>query len=150
MPLVRISVHDTMAPERRRKIPHAVYDAMRATIHIPENDLFVVLTAHAEGELVVDPHFMGMDRTADFTLVHITMRHGRTLEMKQALYAEITRQLHACAGIAGDDVMIALSENELADWSFGRGEAQYVSSTASSDSAPHGLHPAMTPTGGTR
>ena len=28
--------------------------------------------------------------------------------------------------LAADDVMIVLSENDLADWSFARGEAQYV------------------------
>ncbi|GGH04970.1 tautomerase family protein [Silvibacterium dinghuense] len=146
MPLVRVSVHDTMAPERRRKIPHAVYDAMRATINIPENDLFVVLTAHAEGELVIDPHFMGMQRTSAFTLVHITMRRGRTLEMKQALYKEIAARLHEHAAIPADDVMIVISENELLDWSFGHGVASYVSG----DNVPSGLHPAVPSVGGER
>jgi 4-oxalocrotonate tautomerase len=126
MPLVRISVSDTMAAERRRKLPQLVYDAMRQAISIPENDFFVVLTQHAEGELVADPGFMGMKRSSDFTLVHITLRRGRSTEVKQALYREIAKLAQERASIAPDDIMIVLSENDLADWSFGRGEAQYI------------------------
>ena len=126
MPLVRISVFDQLAAERRKQVPQAVYDAMRTAIGIPAGDLFVVLSAHAEGELIVDPEFMGMRRTADFVLVHITFRRGRSTELKQKLYREITSLLQERAAIAPDDVMIVLAENDLADWSFGKGEAQYV------------------------
>jgi phenylpyruvate tautomerase PptA (4-oxalocrotonate tautomerase family) len=116
-----------MPIEKRGKLPQAVYDAMRETIGIPEKDLFVVLTAHLEGELVVDPEFMAMQRSGDFALVHITLRRGRSTETKQALYRRIAQLAKERAGVGPDDVMIVLSENELDDWSFGRGEAQYVS-----------------------
>jgi len=126
MPLVRISVGEAVASEKRRLLAEAVYDAMRATIGIPEGDKFVVLTAHAEQELIADPHFMGMQRTNEFAVVHITLRRGRTTEKKQALYREIAKLFEERAGIAPDNVMIVLTENDLDDWSFGRGEAQYV------------------------
>jgi|HubBroStandDraft_6_1064221.scaffolds.fasta_scaffold241717_2 4-oxalocrotonate tautomerase len=127
MPLVRISVFDSMPTEKRGKLPTAVYDAMRETIEIPHKDLFVVLTAHLQGELIVDPEFMAMQRSSDFTLVHITLRRGRLTEAKQALYRRIAQLAKERAGVEPDDVMIVLSENDSADWSFGRGEAQYVS-----------------------
>jgi 4-oxalocrotonate tautomerase len=126
MPLVRISVGDTLDREKRKLLANAVYDAMRATIGIPEGDKFVVLTAHAEEELIADPHFLGMERTEGFVLVEITLRSGRTTEKKQALYREIARLFAERAAIAPDNVMIVLRGNELDDWSFGRGEAQYV------------------------
>ncbi len=126
MPLVRISVYDTMAADKRSKLPEAVYEAMRETISIPEKDLFVVLTAHLRGELVVDPEFMAVQRSGDFALIHITLRRGRSTETKQALYRRIAQLAKERAGVEADDVMIVLSENEAADWSFGRGEAQYV------------------------
>ena len=126
MPLVRISVSDALNPEKRRLLADAVFDAMRATISVPEGDKFVVLTSHTADELVADPHFMGMLRTNEFVLVHITLRRGRPTEKKQALYREISKQFEEHAQIAPDNVMIVLSENDLDDWSFGRGEAQYV------------------------
>ena len=126
MPLVRISVFDSMAADKRRKLPQAVYDAMRQAISIPEGDLFVVLTPHADGELVADPSFMGVHRSSDFTLVNITLRRGRSTELKQGLYREIVKLAEERAGISPENVMVVLSENDLADWSFGKGEAQYV------------------------
>lgn len=130
MPLVRISVLDMMAAETRRKLPAIVYEAMRASINIPAGDLFVVLTAHAEGEFVFDPHFSpygpAVDRTGDFALVHISMRRGRTTEVKQALYKEIATRVEQGTGISPENIMVVIAENESPDWSFGHGEAQFV------------------------
>lgn len=126
MPLVRISVGETVKRDKRKLLADAVYDAMRATIGIPEGDKFVVLTAHAEDELIADPGFMGMQRTNEFVMVQITLRRGRTTEKKQELYREIAKLFEERAAIAPNNVMIVLSENDLDDWSFGRGEAQYV------------------------
>jgi 4-oxalocrotonate tautomerase len=126
MPLVRISVNEKVAGERRSQLAGAVYDAMLATIGIPEGDRFVILTAHNGGELIADAHFMGMERTSEFVTVQITLRRGRSTEKKQALYREIARLFEQRASIAPDNVMIVLTENDLDDWSFGGGLAQYV------------------------
>lgn len=126
MPFVRISVAKAVESEKRKLLADAVYDAMRATIGIPEGDKFVLLTAHADDELVYDPHFQNMQRTAEFVVVQIVFRRGRSTEKKQALYREIAEQFEKRAGIAPDNVMIVLTENDLDDWSFGRGEAQFV------------------------
>jgi 4-oxalocrotonate tautomerase len=138
MPLVRISVFENTDAEKKKAIASAVYDAMRSTLNIPENDRFVILTTHSHDDLSVDPHFMGMQRTNDFVLVHVTLRRGRSVETKQSFYKEVVRLFAGRAGIAPDDVMIVLSENDLADWSFGRGEAQYVSNQTQSTFTPAG------------
>ena len=126
MPLVRISVYDFMPAATKRLVADAVYDAMRATLGIPEGDRFIILSAHAPNELFVDLKLMGMQRTNNFVLVHATIRRGRTTEIKQAFYAEVAGLLNERAAIEPDNVMIVLSENDSADWSFGRGEAQYI------------------------
>ena len=126
MPLVRISVSNTVSAERRKQIADSIYDAMRSTLSIPEGDRFVVLTAHAQDELIADPHFMKMQRTNDFLIVHVTLRKGRSTEIKQSFYKKVAELLNERANVDPDNVMIVLSENGLEDWSFGRGEAQYV------------------------
>lgn len=131
MPLVRISVFEQLAAEKRQTVAAAVYDAMSAVLGIPDGDRFIILTAHPQSELIVDPHFMKMQRTADFVLVHITLRRGRSTEKKQAFYKEVAQRVGEQAGIAPDNVMIVLTENDLDDWSFGKGEAQYVQSQQS-------------------
>ena len=126
MPLVRISVSNTVSAERRKQIADSIYDAMRATLSIPEGDRFVVLTAHTQDELIADPHFMKMQRTDEFLIVHVTLRQGRSTEIKQSFYKKVAQLLNERANVDPDNVMIVLTENGLDDWSFGRGEAQYV------------------------
>jgi len=58
--------------------------------------------------------------------VQITLRAGRSIDQKKALYRAVAENLHVRLGIRKQDVMIVLTENELIDWSFGNGEAQYV------------------------
>jgi hypothetical protein len=103
-----------------------VFEAMRETIGIPEGDRFIVATPHPDEQLIVDPHYMGMNRSERFILVQIFLSQGRTVEQKQALYRRIAERLNNPIGVSTDDVMTVLTENTYVDWSFGKGEAQYV------------------------
>ena len=131
MPLVCIEVYHATPPMQRAEIANEVYEAMRETIGVPDNDRFIVVTAHGADELFIDPGYLGMQRTERFVLVQIFLSKGRAVEQKQALYAQIAERLRKVVGIAPDDVMIALTENSHVDWSFGKGEAQYVLSPPS-------------------
>jgi 4-oxalocrotonate tautomerase len=126
MPLVRISIYESTSSNQRKAIADAVYEAMRQTIGIPEGDRFIVVSSHSEDELFVDPGFMGMKRTDRFVLVQILLGKGRTIEQKQALFAAIASSLHEANGVDGDNVMTVLSENSHVDWSFGKGQAQFI------------------------
>jgi phenylpyruvate tautomerase PptA (4-oxalocrotonate tautomerase family) len=99
---------------------------MRETIGIPEGDRFILVASHSADEWFIDPNFPGMNRSEKYVLIHITLSRGRTVEQKQALYARIAERWHKAADIPSDDVMIVLSENNFEDWSFGKGQAQYV------------------------
>jgi phenylpyruvate tautomerase PptA (4-oxalocrotonate tautomerase family) len=131
MPLVRIEVYQATPPAQRAQIANEVYESMRETIGIPEGDRFIVVTAHDPNEMFIDPKYMGMRRTERFALVQILLSKGRAVEQKQALYVRIVERLRKAVGFAPDDVMIALTENAITDWSFGKGEAQYVLSPPS-------------------
>jgi 4-oxalocrotonate tautomerase len=58
--------------------------------------------------------------------IQITLNEGRTVE-KKALYARICGLLAQKPGVRPEDVMINLIEVSKANWSYGKGEAQYVS-----------------------
>jgi len=126
MPLVRITLKEGHSSEQCRAIADGVYDSLREAIKIPENDRFQVILEQAGDKLIADKNYMDIPRTGDSVFVEITLRRGRTKEMKKALYREIPERLFASAGIAKEDILIVLTENDDADWSFGLGEAQYV------------------------
>jgi 4-oxalocrotonate tautomerase len=100
---------------------------MRETLNVPEDDRFQILTEHAADGLVCNPHYLGIERTDDVLFIQVFLRKGRTTEMKQAFYRRTAELLHQRIGLRMEDVFIALSENDRADWSFGNGIAQYVS-----------------------
>jgi 4-oxalocrotonate tautomerase len=126
MPLVRIELKRGKPVAYRRALADGVYRAMRESINVPENDLFMVVSEHDADNLIYDRHYLGIERSDDFVAVQIALRRGRTPEAKQALYRLIAQNLASDPGVRPADVLVTLVENGLEDWSFGNGEAQYL------------------------
>ena len=99
---------------------------MRQTINVPEGDRFQVIAEHAPENLILDPNYLGIARTADCVVIQITLNKGRSIELKKAFYKAIADGLHARLGLRREDVLINLVETEKENWSFGNGEAQYA------------------------
>ena len=125
MPLVRISLVKGKSPEYRRKVGDAVHRAMVETIDVPRLDRFQLLTEHEPGDLVYDPGYLGIARTNDIVIVQITIRAGRTLEKKRALFRLIADNL-AALGLRREDAWVNLVEVPKENWSFGNGVASYA------------------------
>lgn len=125
MPLVRISHRAGVTEAYQQALSDGVQEALESTVNVPAHDRFHILTEHASG-LIADPHYLGIERTREWVAIQITLRQGRTVAMKQALYRRIVDNLAEKPGLRPADVLICLVENDLADWSFGNGEAQYV------------------------
>ena len=126
MPLVRIAVSANRDASYRRNVSDAVHQALVDVIGIPPADRFHIVTAHDPADLIFDPGYLDVTRTAGFLAVHITLRRGRAPEKKRALYREIADNVSAATGTRVEDVMVVVSENDAIDWSFGGGVAQYA------------------------
>ena len=126
MPLVRIDLAAGKSPEYRRAIGEVIYDAMIETINVPKDDRFQIITEHPAGDLIVDPTYLGIQRTSDCIVIQLTMNAGRTVEKKQAFYRQVADGLHERLGLRREDVFINLVEVVKENWSFGNGEAQYA------------------------
>lgn len=126
MPLVRVSLLRGKPRPYRAAILENIYQAMRETFNVPENDRFMVLTEHDPEELVFSRNYMGIDRSDDFVLIQLTISNTRTQEQKNALFARIVERLGKDPGVRPEDVMISLVEGDKGNWSFGHGLAQYV------------------------
>lgn len=124
MPLVRISVPETMPVDDIRNFADAVHAAMVATVDVPDTDRFQIITSHARDRLMIDPAYFNVERSARAAIVHITFRRGRSNAQKRALYREIAAKAHQSCGMRPADIMVVLTENERIDWSFGDGIAQ--------------------------
>jgi phenylpyruvate tautomerase PptA (4-oxalocrotonate tautomerase family) len=125
MPLVRISFADTTDPALAVAAGDAVHRAMVATINVPVDDKFQVLTRHEPAQLVYAQEYLGIAHTSALTIIQITLNAGRTLEQKKLLYATIADFLSEL-GIPRSDVIINVVEVVKENWSFGDGIAQYA------------------------
>ncbi|MFL9925783.1 tautomerase family protein [Herbaspirillum lusitanum] len=126
MPLVRVSMLRGKPPAYRAAILDNIYEALRDSFNVPEDDRFMVLSQHDPEELVFSRSYMNIQRSDDFVLIQLTVSNTRSQEQKQALYRRIVERLGADPGIRPEDVMISLVEGDKGNWSFGHGVAQYV------------------------
>lgn len=126
MPLVRIDLPPAVAASAAGKVSEAVHQAMVETINVPADDIFQVVTRHAEGTLVVTPEYLGVRHSPQALLVQIFLAPGRTLQQKRALYAGIAAGVAVAATVNPSDVIINLVETLRENWSFGDGIAQYT------------------------
>lgn len=123
MPLVRLDLPKNLA-DQARPIADAVHNALVSAIGIPADDRFQVINLHDPAHLIIDANYLGIARSPNALIVQIYLRQGRSVELKKALYAAIAANLVAL-GLRAEDVLVSLSENDLPDWSFGLGLAQY-------------------------
>lgn len=126
MPLVHINLAKGKSPEYRRAVGDVVYEAMLSTIGVPKDDRFQLFSEYEPGSFSVHSTYLGIKRSVDWLIVEITLRKGRTVDMKRAFYKAIADGLHERLGARREDVFITLRENTNEDWSFGNGVAQYV------------------------
>lgn len=126
MPLVRIDLAAGKPADYRTAISDVVYGALTSALKAPEDDRFMVISEHAPGNLVVNPDYLGIHRTADAVLIEVTLNEGRTVAAKQDFYRAVADGLHERIGLRREDALICLVEVKKENWSFGNGEAQYA------------------------
>jgi 4-oxalocrotonate tautomerase len=129
MPLVRIDLLEGKTPEYRTAVGQVVYQALLDVMGVPKNDRFQIITEHPKAGLQFDRDYLGVRRSDDCIFLQITLNSGRTVEMKQRFYQAVADGLHEAVKLRREDVFINLVEVPKENWSFGNGEAQYVSPT---------------------
>ncbi|MCJ2067736.1 tautomerase family protein [Methylobacterium sp. J-030] len=126
MPLARIDLAKGKSAEYRRTIGEVVYDAMLEALNVPKDDRFQVINEHEPENFVIDPSYLGIQRTGDCIVIQLTLNAGRGIEQKRSFYKAVADGLHERLGLRREDVFVSLVEVAKENWSFGNGEAQYA------------------------
>lgn len=124
MPLVRIDLIEGRTDEQITELADAVQQVMIENFAAPELDRYQVIHEHKPGRIRALDTGLGYTRTANIIVIQITQQ-GRTVVQKKAMYAALSQKLGQL-GISPDDLIVSVSENTKADWSFGRGKAQFL------------------------
>jgi 4-oxalocrotonate tautomerase len=129
MPLVRIDLLEGKTPEYGVRAGQIVYQTLVEVLNVPKDDRFQVITEHHKAGLQFDRDYLGVHRSDDCIFLQITLNSGRSVELKQRFYKAVTGRLHEELKLRREDVLINLVEVPKENWSYGNGEAQYVSPT---------------------
>jgi 4-oxalocrotonate tautomerase len=126
MPLTRVSLRRGKPAAYRKGILDSLYQAMRETFDVPEGDRFMTIAEHDQDDFVYGANYLGIKRSDDLVIVQFTISNTRPAAQKQKLYQRIVERLTENPGLRAEDVFINLVEVLPENWSFGRGQAQYV------------------------
>lgn len=125
MPLVRIDVVEGRSEEELRGLADAVQEVMLDVFAAPDRDRYQVIHEHKPGRIIAEDTGLGLERTDDVVIIQVTQQ-GRTDDQKRALYAGLAERLRERTGLAPSDLIVSVTENTRADWSFGMGRAQFL------------------------
>lgn len=131
MPFTRISILKGKSPDQIRAIADGVHHALVEAFKAPLKDRFQIVEQRTAETLIYDKDYLGIERTDDLVVVHITAGRWRDTAQKQALYRIICERLSVDAQVRPEDVLVYLTLNDKDDWSFGNGIASYVPNDAS-------------------
>ena len=125
MPKMNIDMIKGRTPDEIKQIFDISYEAMLAAFGAPDGDRYQIVTQHEPYEMQILDTGLGIERT-DKVLVFSLVTRPRTTEQKVNFYNNLVSELHEKKGLRKEDVMINLVVNSDEDWSFGYGEAQFL------------------------
>ncbi|CAB3907253.1 tautomerase family protein [Achromobacter denitrificans] len=126
MPLVHISLRAGKPEAYRQAIFDGVYQALRDTFNVPDDDQFMAMTEHDAANFRYGATYLDVARSDDVVFIQITASNTRGMEQKKALFRRIAQRLGARPGMREEDVFVSLVEVAKENWSLGRGLAQYA------------------------
>ncbi|MEM5399880.1 tautomerase family protein [Paraburkholderia unamae] len=123
--MLKFDIIEGRTDEQLRALLDAAHEAMVQAFDVPVTDRYQSVNQHRPGELVVEDTGLGYARSRDVILLTAVSRK-RTEPQKVEFYRLLVEKLQAQCGISPDDVVVSIVENDDADWSFGRGRAQFI------------------------
>lgn len=125
MPLMRIDMLKGRKEEEIKQILDISYRVMLDAFNAPEGDRYQVVAQHEPYEMQILDTGLGFTRTEKVLVFSLTSR-PRTQAQKETFYHNLVKELSEQVGVRPEDVMINLTINSDADWSFGNGNAQFL------------------------
>lgn len=125
MPLLKFHMYEGRSEEEIKKILDVTHQVMVNSFQVPQRDRYQLVHEHKPYQMVMEDTGLGFKRSDQFVLIHIISRK-RTEDQVTTFYSTLAESLAEHCGIASEDLMISISTNGDEDWSFGQGNAQFL------------------------
>ncbi|MFD1175437.1 tautomerase family protein [Paenibacillus puldeungensis] len=125
MPLLRFDLIEGRDDKALRKLLDTAHGAVVEAFDVPPSDRYQIVHQHPANELVIEDTGLGFARTREVVVISIVSK-ARTTSQKEKLYALLASKLESECGLSPENLVVSITENSDADWSFGMGEAQFI------------------------
>ncbi|MCJ1764753.1 tautomerase family protein [Mammaliicoccus sciuri] len=125
MPLMKIDIIKGRKKSEIKQILDIAYETMLTAFDAPIGDRYQIVTQHEDYEMEILDTGLGVERT-DGVIIFTIITRPRTQQQKVQFYREVVNELHDKLNIREEDVMFSIVENTDEDWSFFKGEAQFL------------------------
>lgn len=126
MPLVVIhAIEEAYTPDQLQAIGNVIYTTMREHYHAPNEDRYQIITQHKPYEMMCSDTGLGFNRSNKLLFLQI-VQQGRSGATKQQFYAKVMEGLKATVDLQDADLIMSTTSNTKDDWSFGAGQAQFL------------------------
>jgi hypothetical protein len=125
MPLLKFDIIQGRNEQQLKALLDVTHQAMVQAFEVPSSDRYQCVTQHRPEELVLQDTGLGYMRSAKVVLLTVISR-PRSEQQKATFYRLLAEKLQAECDLSPDDLIVSLVENTDADWSFGRGRAQFL------------------------
>jgi hypothetical protein len=125
MPLVRFDLIKGRTQEDIENIMKITQDTVVKDFHVDQRDCYQIVTQHESYEMNIMDTGLDIERSQNVLVISITSRPREKSDIEN-FYADLANGLSEKKLVEKNDLVINMTINGDANWSFGFGEAQFL------------------------
>lgn len=125
IPLLKFDIIEGRDEKTLKTMLDATHWAVVKAFEVPERDRYQIVHQHSANELIIEDTGLGFERSKNMVVISITSSE-RSSAQKKEFYKILVQELGQKCGIEPNDIMVSIVTNGASDWSFGFGEAQFL------------------------
>lgn len=126
MPLIKVDIVEGRSEQDIRKLLDVIHSAVLKAFDVPKGDRYQIVTQHKSYEMVLEDTDLGFTREQQEIVAITVISRKRECQDKITFYQLVKEGLEDQLKIDSKNILISITENGDADWSFGFGEAQFI------------------------
>jgi phenylpyruvate tautomerase PptA (4-oxalocrotonate tautomerase family) len=125
MPMLNFTILRGRSREEIRQLLDSAHAAVVEAFAVPERARYQIVDVREPEDVIALDTGLGIERSDKLVIIQVTSRR-RTDAQKQRFYELLAENLLRDCGLDAKDLIVAITENGDADWTFGEGRAQFL------------------------
>jgi phenylpyruvate tautomerase PptA (4-oxalocrotonate tautomerase family) len=125
VPLLNFTVVAGRTPQEIRQLLDSAHAAVVEAFGVPNRDRYQIVNVREPDQVIALDTGLDIERSDRLVIIEVTSRQ-RTDAQKQRFFELLAEKLQRDCGLDPKNLIVSITENHNADWSFGKGRAQFL------------------------